>query len=86
MFFTYPPEWELYDLEADPEEIRNVYDDPAYAEIREALTAALWREQARLRDAPHPSQPVPAGCEDVEVAPMPDIPRARWINPGPMNG
>jgi arylsulfatase A-like enzyme len=85
-FFTYPPEWELYDLVADPAEVNNVYHDPAYAEIRDQLTAAMWREQARLGDAPHSSQAVPAGCEDVVVASPPDLPRIRWINPGPMNG
>ncbi len=85
-FFSYPPEWELYDLQADPEELHNVYGDPAYAELREELKARMWREQSRLRDAPHHSQPVPGGCEDVEVAPMPDIPRRPWLDPGPMNG
>ncbi|GLY71583.1 sulfatase family protein [Amycolatopsis taiwanensis] len=59
--FTYPPEWELYDMAADPHELRNVYDDPAYREIREDLKAAMWREQARLGDKPHRSQPRPAG-------------------------
>jgi len=60
-FYSYPPEWELYDLETDPLEVRNVYGDPAYAEIREQLKADMWREQQRLADAPHPSQPTPAG-------------------------
>ncbi len=32
-----PPAWELYDLVKDPEELRNVYDDPAYASIRDEL-------------------------------------------------
>lgn len=59
--FTYPPEWELYDLEADPQELRNVYDEPAYAQLREELKARMWREQARLKDVPHPSQPRPLG-------------------------
>ncbi len=59
---TYPPEWELYDLEADPEEVRNVADDPAYAAVRERLEVALWRAQA---DVPHPSQPVPRGVSDL---------------------
>src|SRR5690606_33337185 len=27
-------EWELYDLKEDPSEMKNVYDDPAYADIR----------------------------------------------------
>jgi arylsulfatase A-like enzyme len=57
----YPPEWELYDLEADPDELRNVAHDPAYATIRAELEVALWREQARLGDTPHLSQPRPAG-------------------------
>jgi arylsulfatase A-like enzyme len=37
--------WELYDLERDPRELRNVYDDPAYAGVREDLR----RELERLR-------------------------------------
>ncbi|GAA2340252.1 sulfatase [Dactylosporangium salmoneum] len=59
--FTYPPEWELYDLVADPDETRNVYDDPAYAGIREDLKRQMWLAQAAVGDEPHPSQPRPAG-------------------------
>ncbi|MEV4510833.1 sulfatase [Dactylosporangium sp. NPDC049525] len=58
---TYPPEWELYDLVADPAEVRNVYHDPAYAQVRAELTTAMWLEQARLHDSPHHSQPRPPG-------------------------
>ncbi len=79
-FWTYPPDWELYDLDADPHELHNVYHDPAYLEVREQLKAAMWREQARLGDAPHPSQPVPPGCEDVEVAAQPKLPLYQWLN------
>ncbi len=32
-----PPGWELYDLEKDPNELNNVYDDEAYAAVREQL-------------------------------------------------
>ncbi|MEM7784563.1 MAG: sulfatase/phosphatase domain-containing protein, partial [Planctomycetota bacterium] len=32
-----PAAWELYDLEKDPKEMNNVYDDPEYAEIRDQL-------------------------------------------------
>jgi arylsulfatase A-like enzyme len=83
-FFRYPAEWELYDLEADPRELHNVYDHPDYARIGDELKAAMWREQARLGDAPHPSQPVPAGCEDVPVAELGELPLYRWLDPGPM--
>jgi arylsulfatase A-like enzyme len=43
--------WELYDLEKDPRELRNVYDDPAYAGVRRGLHAELARLQAFYRDS-----------------------------------
>lgn len=60
-YYTFPPEWELYDLETDPDELNNVYFDPAYLEIREELKVKMWRAQAAVGDAPHKSQPVPPG-------------------------
>ncbi|BDZ42441.1 sulfatase [Paraoerskovia sediminicola] len=59
--FTYSGEWEMYDLQEDPEELRNVADDPAYAEVRARLEVAMWKAQAAVDDEPHPGQPVPAG-------------------------
>jgi arylsulfatase A-like enzyme len=44
------PEWELFDLDADPRELRNVCDDPAYAEVRRDLETALERLQAEAGD------------------------------------
>jgi arylsulfatase A-like enzyme len=38
-------EWELLDLKTDPSEMRNVYDDPSYLKVRDALK----RELGRLR-------------------------------------
>ncbi|MDQ4213379.1 sulfatase [Microbacterium capsulatum] len=58
---TYPPEWELFDLEKDPYELTSVHLDPAYADIRRELTLRLWDLQQELGDAPHPRQPVPEG-------------------------
>ncbi len=39
--------WELFDLETDPDELTNVYDDPAYAAVRARLETRLreLREQ-----------------------------------------
>lgn len=53
---TYPPEWELYDLQADSSELHNVYLDPAYRDVREELTARLRRLQEDVGDQPHRSQ------------------------------
>lgn len=61
--YTYPPEWELYDLHEDPHELRNVYHDPAYAQVREQLKEKMWYAQAAVGDVPHPSQPMPAALE-----------------------
>ncbi len=51
------PEWELFDLDADPYELMNVYHDPAYAAVKAELTAELHRLQAKVGDVPydHPS-------------------------------
>ena len=44
------PEWELFDLEKDPNEMCSVYDDPAYADIVTELTAELYRLKAEAGD------------------------------------
>ena len=43
--------WELYDLEKDPRELQNVYDDPAYTAVRHDLQCELSRLQAFYRDS-----------------------------------
>ena len=50
-----PPEWELFDLEADPFELSNVYADPAYAVVQAELTAELSRLQRAAGDEPYGS-------------------------------
>ena len=60
-FFTYPGEWELYDLEADPDELRNVYHAPEYRAVRDAMQVKLWNAQHAVGDKPHPSQARPDG-------------------------
>ncbi len=43
-------EWELYDLEKDPHEMRNVLADPAYADIVKDLKAELKRLRKKYKD------------------------------------
>ena len=43
-------EWELYDLRKDPEELKNVYDDPAYADVARRLKEQLKRLAAMYKD------------------------------------
>jgi arylsulfatase A-like enzyme len=47
---TYTPEWELFDLAADPYEMHNVVSDPAYAATVSELKAQLHTMQAALGD------------------------------------
>ncbi len=43
-------EWELFDLEEDPFELRSLYDDPNYAEIRDQLLVELNRLREQYGD------------------------------------
>jgi len=43
--------WELYDMEKDPEELNNLYDDPAYAGVVKKLKAELARLQKHYGDS-----------------------------------
>jgi len=45
-----PPAWELYDMQNDPKEIRNLYDDPAHAEIVKDLKIRLAELRTRVGD------------------------------------
>jgi arylsulfatase A-like enzyme len=68
--FQYPGEWELFDLERDPHELRNVFHSPEYAQERERLIGALWEAQNAVGDHPHPRQsPLPAGVPTPQILP-----------------
>ncbi len=51
-----PPEWELFDLEADPQEMKNIYHNPGSADLVAELKTDLMRLQSRLGDAPCESE------------------------------
>jgi hypothetical protein len=49
---------ELYDLEADPHEMRNLIDDPARAAVKERLYRRMWEYAYDTEDTifnPYPS-------------------------------
>ncbi|MGP9537260.1 sulfatase family protein [Brachybacterium sp. AOP43-C2-M15] len=58
-----PVEDELYDLVADPREMTNVADDPAYAQVLAEMQALTAQLQAEYGDAPYEG---------------PDTPRLEW--------
>jgi len=47
---------ELYDLESDPHEIHNRYNDPAFVKIKSDLTEKMLRRMIDLQDR----SPLPA--------------------------
>lgn len=49
-FYSEVKAWELYDLQKDPHEMHNVYDDPQYAPVVADLTAQLERLRAQVGD------------------------------------
>ena len=42
-------EWELFDLKTDPQEMKSVYGDPAYAKVQAELHEELKRLRAELK-------------------------------------
>ena len=50
-FYYDVDEWELYDRKKDKNEMNNVYDDPAYAEIVKELTLKLADMRVKYKDS-----------------------------------
>jgi arylsulfatase A-like enzyme len=50
IYFYTLNEWELFDLEKDPNEMKNVYLAPEYSEVRDKMTAELERVRKELKD------------------------------------
>ena len=48
--YLHRPKFELYDLENDPDEVHNLADDPAYAEIKGGMVAQLKEWQKKTKD------------------------------------
>ena len=52
-------EWELFDLEKDPKQLKSVFNDPAYAEVAANLKDELARLRAQYRLPPNEKSPAP---------------------------
>lgn len=50
-FYYDVDEWELYDRKKDPQEMKNVYHDPAYAEVVANLKSKLTDLRAQYKDS-----------------------------------
>jgi arylsulfatase A-like enzyme len=44
-------EWELFDIQKDPLEMRNVYNDPAYASVKADLNKRLDKLRLKYKDS-----------------------------------
>jgi arylsulfatase A-like enzyme len=69
IFFNKLNQWELFDLEKDPHELKNVYADPAYAGTVKALKAEMERLKKELKDENQFENDVPR--DDVDTATQP---------------
>ena len=49
-FYNDVDQWEMYDMNTDPKELNNVYDDPAYASKRAEMHALLEKVQKQYAD------------------------------------
>ena len=49
-FYYDMDQWELYDLEEDPDELQNLYDDPAYQDVVARMKSALIGLQKQYGD------------------------------------
>ena len=50
-FYYDVDEWELYDREKDPQEMKNVYNDPEYADVVERLKKKLSELRIKYKDS-----------------------------------
>jgi N-acetylglucosamine-6-sulfatase len=71
MYFPDSDEWNLFDLEKDPNEIKSVHDDPAYADVLESMKKIYTekRKQYVMNSATTPSARGPMWAEDPKIPP-----------------
>ena len=50
IYFWKKDQWEMYDLVKDPDELLNLYDDPAQKEVVAKLKTELYRLKKEVKD------------------------------------
>lgn len=77
IYFWKKDQWEMYDLAKDPDELVNVYNEPAQQELVAKLKAELMRLKKEVRDDDQfaNSEPTVGGVDGVTFTPAPS--RAR---------
>jgi arylsulfatase A-like enzyme len=50
IYFWKKDQWEMYDLASDPDELHNLYKDPAQKETVAKLKAELYRLKKEVKD------------------------------------
>jgi len=67
-FFEQPQEWELYDLQGDPDETKNLATAPGHEQVMKMLRTRMSELRRELGDIdpPGPTQ-VSAGCKDGQL-------------------
>lgn len=71
IYFWKKDQWELYDLVKDPEELRNVYTDPACADTVAKLKQELQRLKKEVRDNDEYADKLPPPGVDGQPVPRP---------------
>lgn len=70
IYFWKKDQWEMYDLLRDPDELHNVYKDPAQQEVVSKLTQELYRLKKELKDDDqYAYEQPPPGAAGPNVAP-----------------
>jgi hypothetical protein len=66
IYFWKTDQWECYDLVSDPQELRNIYGDPAHAKTVAALKKELYRLKKEVQDNDEFADEQPGGGVDGE--------------------
>ncbi len=71
IYFNKINQWELFDLQKDPHELKNLYADPAHAETVKTLKAEMERLKKELKDENQFEKDLPKDSVDTTSQPRP---------------